>query len=157
MIVLGTGLTECVLSGLLSVEGKKVLHMDRNDYYGGDCASLDLTRLYRKFKNGAAPNDKLGRDRDYSIDLVPKFMMAREDLVDILVYTDVVRYLEFKQIAGSYVYREGRIAKVPATETEAVMSPLMGLFEKRRAKNFFEFMQQYDEQNPKTHRGTIMI
>lgn len=23
----GTGLTECVLSGLLSVEGKKVLHM----------------------------------------------------------------------------------------------------------------------------------
>lgn len=28
-IILGTGLTECVLSGLLSVEGKKVLHMDR--------------------------------------------------------------------------------------------------------------------------------
>lgn len=27
VIVLGTGLTECVLSGLLSVEGKKVLHM----------------------------------------------------------------------------------------------------------------------------------
>lgn len=28
-IVLGTGLTECILSGLLSVDGKKVLHMDR--------------------------------------------------------------------------------------------------------------------------------
>lgn len=33
-IVLGTGLKECILSGLLSIEGKKVLHMDRNDYYG---------------------------------------------------------------------------------------------------------------------------
>ena len=46
VIVLGTGLTECILSGLLSVEGKKVLHMDRNDYYGGDSASLNLTQVY---------------------------------------------------------------------------------------------------------------
>jgi Rab GDP dissociation inhibitor len=45
VIVLGTGLTECILSGLLSVEGKKVLHMDRNDYYGGDSASLNLTQV----------------------------------------------------------------------------------------------------------------
>jgi Rab GDP dissociation inhibitor len=33
--IAGTGLTECLLSGLLSVEGKKVLHLDRNQYYGG--------------------------------------------------------------------------------------------------------------------------
>ena len=31
---------ECILSGLLSVSGKKVLHMDRNKYYGGASASL---------------------------------------------------------------------------------------------------------------------
>jgi hypothetical protein len=42
-IILGTGLKECILSGLLSVKGKKVLHLDRNGYYGGDCASLNLT------------------------------------------------------------------------------------------------------------------
>ena len=45
VIVLGTGLTECILSGLLSVDGKKVLHMDRNDYYGGESASLNLTQV----------------------------------------------------------------------------------------------------------------
>jgi Rab GDP dissociation inhibitor len=43
----GTGLTECILSGLLSVDGQKVLHMDRNDYYGGDSASLNLTQVRR--------------------------------------------------------------------------------------------------------------
>lgn len=43
--MLGTGLTECILSGLLSVAGKKVLHMDRNQYYGGESASLNLVRL----------------------------------------------------------------------------------------------------------------
>ena len=45
VVVLGTGLTECILSGLLSVEGKKVLHMDRNDYYGAGSASLNLTQV----------------------------------------------------------------------------------------------------------------
>ena len=42
-IVLGTGLKECVLSGLLATEGKKVLVVDRNNYYGGESASLNLT------------------------------------------------------------------------------------------------------------------
>lgn len=35
VLTIEKGLTECVLSGLLSVEGKKVLHIDRQDYYGG--------------------------------------------------------------------------------------------------------------------------
>lgn len=49
-IVLGTGLKECILSGMLSVSGKKVLHIDRNNYYGGESASLTpLEQLYEKF------------------------------------------------------------------------------------------------------------
>jgi Rab GDP dissociation inhibitor len=44
-IILGTGLTECVLSGLLSVQGNKVLHMDRNNYYGAESASLNLSQV----------------------------------------------------------------------------------------------------------------
>lgn len=44
-IVLGTGITECVLSGILSMEGYKVLHLDRNDYYGGEGASLSLSQV----------------------------------------------------------------------------------------------------------------
>lgn len=53
VIVLGTGLTECILSGVLSVEGKKVLHIDRQDFYGGESASLNLSQLYSKFKPSA--------------------------------------------------------------------------------------------------------
>ena len=51
-IILGTGLKECLLAGLLSVDGKKILHMDRNSYYGGECASLNLDQLYKKFRGG---------------------------------------------------------------------------------------------------------
>ena len=65
----------------------------------------------------------------------------------------MTRYLEFKQIAGSFVYRDGKISKVPSTEMEAVRSPLMGLFEKRRAKQFFEFLQNWKDDDPATHQG----
>lgn len=154
-MILGTGVTECVLSALLSVDGKKVLHMDRNDYYGAECASLSLSQLYHKFRPGMEVPKDIGRDRDYAVDMVPKFMMANGEIINMLVHTDVTRYLEFKQIAASYVYRSGRIAKVPSTEMEAVRSPLMGLFEKRRAKRFFEFMQNWRDNDPSTHQGEL--
>ncbi|KAL1413328.1 Rab GDP dissociation inhibitor alpha [Vanrija albida] len=150
----GTGLTECILSGLLSVDGKKVLHMDRNDYYGGESASLNLTQLYQKFRNTPPPEElQLGRDRDYAVDLIPKFILASGELTKILVHTEVTRYLDFKQIAGSYVYRDGKISKVPSNESEAIRSPLMGLFEKNRARKFFLYLQQWKEDDPATHQG----
>lgn len=65
----------------------------------------------------------------------------------------MTRYLEFKQIAGSFVYRDGKISKVPSTEMEAVSSPLMGLFEKRRAQQFFKFLQNWKDDDPATHQG----
>ena len=46
-----------------------------------------------------------------------------------------------------------QIHKVPATDVEALKSPLMGLFEKRRARKFFVFVQDFDETDPKTHHG----
>lgn len=130
-----------------------MLHIDRQDHYGGESASLNLTQLYKKFRPNRPQPESLGRDRDWNVDLIPKFLMANGELTNILVHTDVVRYLEFKQISGSYVYRDGRIAKVPSTEMEAIRSPLMGMFEKRRMKKFLEFVTNYDDKNPSTHQG----
>jgi len=131
-----------------------VLHVDRNNYYGGDCASLNLDQLYQKFKGASTtPPKELGLSRDFNVDLIPKFIMASGILVKLLIHTDVTRYLEFKSVDGSYVVVGGKVHKVPASDSEALKSPLMGLFEKRRCKKFFMFVQEYDEKNPKTHQG----
>lgn len=63
--------------------------------------------------------------------------MANGQLVRVLIRTTVTRYLEFKAVDGSYVLNKGKVNKVPATDYEALRSPLMGLFEKRRARKFF--------------------
>ncbi|CAO2813628.1 unnamed protein product [Amaranthus hypochondriacus] len=153
VIVLGTGLKECILSGLLSVDGLKVLHMDRNDYYGGASTSLNLNQLWKRFRGDDAPPETLGSSKEYNVDMIPKFMMANEVLVQILIHTDVTKYLNFKAVDGSFVYNKSKIYKVPATDVEALKSPLMGLFEKRRANKFFIYVQKYEDDDPKSHEG----
>ncbi|XP_037958287.1 rab GDP dissociation inhibitor beta [Teleopsis dalmanni] len=149
-IVLGTGLKECILSGMLSVSGKKVLHIDRNKYYGGESASITpLEELFQRY-NIAAPGDKYGRGRDWNVDLIPKFLMANGQLVKLLIHTGVTRYLEFKSIEGSYVYKGGKISKVPVDQKEALASDLMGIFEKRRFRNFLIYVQDFKDDDPKT-------
>lgn len=37
----------------------------------------------------------------------------------ILLLTEVTRYLDFKVVEGSYVYKSGKLHKVPATEEDA--------------------------------------
>lgn len=153
VIVLGTGLKECILSGLLSVNGMKVLHMDRNDYYGGESSSLNLVQLWKRFRGDDKPPEHLGSSKEYNVDMVPKFMMANGALVRVLIHTNVTQYLNFKAVDGSFVYNKGKIYKVPATDVEALKSTLMGLFEKRRARKLFIYVQDYDENDPKSHEG----
>ena len=147
-IIMGTGLTECIISGLLSVNGKRVLHVDRNNYYGADTASLSLINLFEKFKN-QPPGANLGHSRgkklntptqfkynqllrcvsndqvnfllylDWNVDLIPKFIMACGKLVKILLHSKVTRYLEFKSIDGSYVFKDGKVQKVPGTRNSS--------------------------------------
>lgn len=152
-IVLGTGLTECMLSGILSTAGLRVLHCDRNDYYGGSCASLNLNQMFQQLKSGATPpgDDSLGSSRAYNVDLIPKFIMAGGNMVRMLVHTNVTKYLEFKLVEGSFVYTAGRPHKVPGTPREAMTSSLMGLLEKNRCRSFFSYVQNYVLEDKSTH------
>ncbi|RRT83027.1 hypothetical protein BHE74_00008498 [Ensete ventricosum] len=120
VIVLGTGLKECILSGLLSVDGLKV-----------------------RFATEFILSDQR----------IARFMMANGTLVRVLIRTGVTKYLNFKAVDGSFVYNNGKIYKVPATDVEALKSTLMGLFEKRRARKFFIYVQDYEDDDPKSHEG----
>lgn len=43
--------------------------------------------------------------------------------------------------------------QVPATESEALMSPLMPLLEKNRCRSFFAYCAQWEADKPDTWRG----
>ena len=160
VIVCGTGITECILSGLLSVEGKKVLHIDRNSFYGGEGASLNISALWKLFRPSVEPPKELGANREWNVDLIPKFVMANGNLVKILLKTGVARYLEWKSVDGTYVYQwkegglfskaGGSIEKVPGNNSEALKSGLMSFFEKKRCADFFSFIAKMEVTDTKT-------
>lgn len=87
--------------------------------------------------------------------------MSSGELTNILVSTDVTRYLEFKQVTGSYVQQgsgpKATVAKVPSDAGEALKSPLMGIFEKRRMKSFIEWVGTFDRKDPSTHKGNYYM
>jgi Rab GDP dissociation inhibitor len=87
--------------------------------------------------------------------------MANGILVKMLLHTKVTRYLEWKCVDGSYVYQiqkggffssggKAVVHKVPSNDSEAIKSPLMGLFEKKRCRNFYIYCQDIDPKDPKT-------
>ncbi|KAK4694042.1 Rab GDP dissociation inhibitor, partial [Lecanoromycetidae sp. Uapishka_2] len=126
-------------------------------------AFAEARQLFKKYGNynkGDEPWKKYGRPNDWNIDQVPKLLMSNGELTNILVSTDVTRYLEFKQIAGSYVQQgsgpRATVAKVPSDTTEALRSPLMGLFEKRRAKKFLEWVGAFKEDDPASYGGLAL-
>ena len=168
VIVLGTGLKECVLSGLLAVKGKKVLHLDRNDYYGGETASLNITNLWKKFREGQEAPKKYGHNRDWNVDLIPKFIMADGKLVKMLLHTKVTKYLEWKCVDASYVVQNQKagwlaaakmaVCKVPANDMEALKSNLLSLFEKKRLITLYKWINQvnFDDQSTWMQGGNVV-
>ena len=154
VVICGTGLTECIVSGLLCQKGMRVLQVDRNRFYGSACASLTLTNLFKKFKGREPTKDEvdlLGKDRYYNVDLVPKLIMGGGSLVKIILYTKTEHYLQFNEVDGSFAVQGGKPAKVPSSATEAVRTPLVGFFQKRRLKGLLQFLATYDKNDPKTH------
>ena len=162
VVIMGTGVTESILSGLLSMDGKKVLHIDRNPFYGDSGASLNVTSLWNKFLPNEPVPPELGANREWNVDLIPKFVMAYGKLVKLIIKTKVSDYLSWKCVEGTYVYQwkkggffskeGGKIEKVPANDKEALSSDLMSLFEKRRCQKFFQFVQQFDPKKPETFK-----
>ena len=121
--------------------------MDENNYYGGEGASLNLTKMWKLFRKKKAVPEGYGHNRDWNIDLIPKFIMADGKLVRMLIKTGVSAYLEWLPVDGTFVYqyseggffssKGGKIYKIPSNDKEALKSGLLGWNEKRKCKNFF--------------------
>jgi len=209
LVVVGTGLTECILSGVFGSEGKKVLNIDANSYYGGESASLNMFDTWKKFRwteeqrrkeeqrkkdierieneareaeekrraeakaagddsykpapkpelppqAGPNPPEVFGKaPRDWNqwhISLIPKFLMSDGELTRILHQTGVTEYIDLASVGGSFVVKKGTPSRVPSTRVEAVKSPLVSTMQKYYMQNFLQFIANYKEDDPSTHK-----
>lgn len=85
--------------------------------------------------------------------IIKYLLLISGELVKLLIKSGVTRYLEFKQVEGSFVYKGNKLYKVPADEREALATGLMGIFEKRRFRKLLMFINDFEPDDPKTWQG----
>ncbi|OKL63268.1 hypothetical protein UA08_01459 [Talaromyces atroroseus] len=120
----GTGLAQSLLALALSRSGKKVLHVDKNSYYGGPAAAFSIQEAQEwvdslQKEPGREPFEdvsiyspadaadggkKLSSSRAYSLSLSPQLVYTRSKLLPTLVSSKVYRQLEFQAIGSWWIY-----------------------------------------------------
>lgn len=117
-VIAGTGLRESLLAAALARAGKKVLHLDRNPYYGDEYAALSLDELEAwaknvpsnhmrsvQYKTYPAPEGSgLKKSRSYTLSLSPGLLYAASPILSLLVKSSLHESLEFLKVGGWFVY-----------------------------------------------------
>lgn len=156
VLVLGTGVSESVLSAALARAGNKVLHVDENAYYGGAWASLTLSELaqwaathagasLRFPRDGALPPGEVPErlravDRHYALALRSALMPSQGPMLEALIRSNVASYATFRLLEHVLVYdpEEARLERVPSSKSEIFKQRNISLADKRRLMRFLQ-------------------
>ncbi|KAJ9264185.1 hypothetical protein DTO212C5_7244 [Paecilomyces variotii] len=150
----GTGLAQSLLALALSRSGKKVLHVDKNPYYGGAEAAFSLQEAEEwveelKQEPGRVPYEdvsvhsppaapdsptKLAKSRAYTLSLSPQLIYSRSKLLPTLVSSKVYRQLEFQAVGSWWIYRSSETSvldRVPSSREDVFSDDNISLRSKR--------------------------
>ncbi|KAG0348151.1 hypothetical protein BG004_005898 [Podila humilis] len=64
-IILGTGFTQTIIAAALSRAGKNILHLDENDYYGGESGAFGFRELVKWAEKITVPSNASAADNGY--------------------------------------------------------------------------------------------
>ncbi|XP_005092402.1 rab proteins geranylgeranyltransferase component A 2 [Aplysia californica] len=121
IIVLGTGLTETIASAAFSRIGLKVLHLDRNDYYGGAHGNFNLEGIENWKKKNEEVQEKATTMSELTED-VKKLVSEGESLVCL-----PTEHVQAYNIKSQFHVRE-RTAEEQAAAEEAKKSRFRPLY-----------------------------
>lgn len=157
VLILGTGLVESILAASLSWAGVEVLHIDQNKYYGDLASTLTVEQIKKwvmevnqgrinhfqeaqlYVPGGSQTNNFCSKD--YGIDLTPKIMFAKSDLLALLVKSRVYRYLEFQSLSNFHVFENGQFNRKVSntTKQDLFTDQRLSLTDKRYLMKFLKF------------------
>ncbi|KAL0609475.1 Rab proteins geranylgeranyltransferase component A 2 [Plecturocebus cupreus] len=90
--------------------------------------------------------------RRFNIDLVSKLLYSQGSLIDLLIKSDVSRYVEFKNVTRILAFREGKVEQVPCSRADVFNSKELTMVEKRILMKFLTFCLEY-EQHPDEYQA----
>ena len=152
----------------LAKSGKSVLHLDPNDYYGDQQASLTLDELQQWSQSHSDPLDTSSTNahacastsqldesltknrRRYALSLFPAVLPSRGPLIQTLINSGVSKYVSFRILDSVSIWQEGTegIRRVPGSKEQVFKDKEITLMEKRRLMKFLMFSAGEFENDP---------
>ena len=149
--VLSTGLPQAIVAAALASAGLSVIHLDRNDYYADQWASLTLSELHRwsslppnsrisdveisfpaSGSRSEVPADLATLDRHYALSLAPTLLPATGPSIDTLIASKVSSYATFRLLEHTAVVGPTGPARVPSSKEDVFKSKRLSLIAKRK-------------------------
>ncbi|KAL4874834.1 GDP dissociation inhibitor-domain-containing protein [Aspergillus karnatakaensis] len=162
----GTGIAQSLLALALSRSGKKVLHVDKNPYYGGPEAALSLQEAEQwvskvnkepehfPFEDAgiftpslSESSSGLSPSRAYTLSLSPQLIYSRSQLLPTLVSSKVYRQLEFQAVGSWWIYkpttgRDKDLYRVPSSREDIFADEIISMKSKRTLMRFLRQLNQ---------------
>ncbi|ETO25938.1 rab proteins geranylgeranyltransferase component A 2, partial [Reticulomyxa filosa] len=97
--------------------------------------------------------------RQILVDLIPNVIYSNESFIDILVRSEVSRYVEFRGIINHFVYFDGvNASKVPLSKGEVLASKELSISEKRQLMKFMQvILQKCSNSSNPTHGNSSVV
>ncbi|CAG9531550.1 unnamed protein product [Cercopithifilaria johnstoni] len=193
VVILGTGLPECMIAAACARSGLSVLQLDRNDYYGDLWASFNIQTI-QNWITGDSRNHNVAQInpesfllsgenflpltcrsfienvhqhyfhdhvddaqeldivsslqnidpqwRKFSLDLLPKVLLSRGNMVKLLCDSGVAKYCEFKCVDRLLCCTSDKspssLEVVPCSRGEIFRSGVISVQDKRRVMRFLQ-------------------
>ncbi|EXJ72081.1 uncharacterized protein A1O5_04585 [Cladophialophora psammophila CBS 110553] len=178
VVITGTSIPQSLLALALSRSDKKILHVDRHSYYGGDDAGLSLadaqawvedlrqstSRVFkdasisRFAEDGSGPPISLGPSRSYTLSLSPQIIYAKSEFLPSLVSSQIHTQLEFLAVGSLWVLGDGQLHKIPSTREDVFNDESLSMKDKRGLMKFLRYvMQEEEESTTGSEKGNTSI
>ncbi|KAH9386484.1 Rab GDP dissociation inhibitor [Nematocida major] len=149
-VILGTGVKESILAGLLSAAGAKILQMDASSVYGSSSRTIQYEDFIREMQ-AKFPHQKQFKsvfgEKEASklyIDLTPKIFLADEGLIKIIAEHNLAHCIEFSIISEQYIVKEDSSSiLIPTTKTSALTSNLCGPLQLLKLHKFVNMIKGF--------------
>lgn len=148
----------------MSRSDKKILHVDKNEYYGGPEAAFSLQEvdewIAKVASSSSSPfrnivlrkaddeTQKLPFSRAYSLSLSPQIIYTKSELISLLVSSKVYRQLEFQAVGNWWLYgtkdAEPSLKRLPNGREDIFEDKSIDLRAKRNLMKFLKFVVDYD-------------
>ena len=89
----------------------------------------------------------LKQSRKFNIDLTPRLLFSRGDMVELLISSNISRYTEFKSVTRVLTRLGGRLEQVPSSRSDVFNTKQISVVEKRILMKFLTQCMQETEEN----------